>query len=196
MGGFHLVPSGRAITMYKQKLYWKFGYLMVVIEDEWMSYSKDIYKNYKIDHDWQYTYHFFTNYHLLTNEERMKFVKYKTKLVLGFCKIVEQAFIYEEKRYCDVFRELLNDESINFRKCTDMIEKIDFVQESIIEFTSSYVGEKYVSEINDYIDEVNRGFCDVINLRMDEFYYEYHSKFSFRSLSANMRFYAEEKLLN
>ena len=150
VGGFHLVPSGRAKTMYKEKLYWKFGYLMVVIEDEWLCYPKDIYKNYKIEHDWQYTYHFFTNYHLLTIEQKIKFVKYKAKLVLGFCKIIQQGFVYEEKRYCNVFSELLNDKSINFKKCTDMIEKIDIVQNSIIEFTSSYVGDEYVSEIKDY----------------------------------------------
>lgn len=182
---FFIKPSARARAMIDDDLFWEFGYLMVISEDKWLEFPPSLSNIFNISHEWQLSYHFFINFHNLSLNEKIKFIKYKIKIVLSLCSIIKISFKYERGRYKSIF-DYYEREISTAEIDLDIEKKILSVKNSIMKFSTKYIGKNGLEAIQNEIDKFN---CLLLEKEMKDFYKKYHGDNVIQKLESKMKKY-------
>jgi len=185
-----LILSSRAQEFLNKDLFWEFSYLFVIIEDEWLTLPKSTYKDFIIDEQWKRTYHFITQFPTMSNEDKYKFIKYKSILVLKFCAVLHQALIEERKRNELVFYRLSSLYGLNIKPNKYIKDMRAILIDSICKFTKSYVSDSAEDEIKKDINKfMKKGYKKYRN-KIEKDYEKYNAvNITFTSMAEKMKKY-------
>lgn len=185
--GITVIPAARLNYMLDEHIFWDFGYLMVVIEDKWIEFPKEIFKEMKKNPE--YTVHkFLTRYHESTRDYKESFVIEKAEKSLRFYLVLKAGLYYEKQRCSSVF-ESLQELGINI---DPMDEFYDHLKASIREFTRKHVDDLAVGKVDRVILEFEREQKSE-QKRLSEIFRRYHRHPPFRGIDSKMKLYHHER---
>ncbi|MGJ8640301.1 MAG: hypothetical protein ACSHYA_13010 [Opitutaceae bacterium] len=147
------VPAPRLERMFERDMFWRFEYLMVVIEDRWLGVPEMIEYDFKISYSWQRCHHFVVMFLSHTSQDKMKFVKYKLELVLKFFLVLEESHRSEMIRCKSAFDSFSAEFESN-DLITDFGLKLKILRESAIEYIAEIIGEDHSDVVNELIEEI------------------------------------------
>lgn len=193
-----IIASKRAALFDSDDLYWEFQYLFVCTEDDWLRFPKGVAEYFAVSEPWQRSYNFVTSFHSLSNDDKLRFIKYKAKTVLAFIVLLEIALRRETRRYSKVFERLSDIDKDHFQTVGYVKRRREQVLRSIFEFVRTYVGAEYVDEITKYTKNYLASSEYGGLRRKIVFRYSLYDRLwnSLRKTSTHMRAYHRTRLLD
>ncbi len=185
--------TARAAEMIEKNIFWKFKYLLVIIEDHWLGFPTCLKDEFKITADWMKSFQFVTNFNALNHEEKIRFIKYKAKLTLIFLILLDVAAKYEQQMYGTAIsnlRRYLGQDVI----LPKMNDKIIILKDDIILFSKKLIDESHIPIIQKYIDiELTERILPTYKKKLDAHYCKYHTKMNIHSIPDMMDKYHTER---
>ncbi|WP_415892409.1 hypothetical protein ACMXYN_14300 [Neptuniibacter sp. PT8_73] len=166
--GVTVIPASRLNYMLDEHIFWDFGYLMVVVEDKWLEFPREIYSEFKKNSNYS-VHEFIKNFHKNTKDKKEKFLVYKAVQVLKFYEVLKVGLKYEKKR-CNSVYESLENLGVNI---DPMDSFYDHLKRSILDFTEKYVGVNSVPIIERTIKDFEEGKSD-LEIKLEGIFGYYH----------------------
>jgi hypothetical protein len=182
--------TNRAVKMFEANLFWSFKYLMVVIEDNWLEFPSEVSSLFKVREEWQRSYHFVTNLHLMHEDEKLRFILYKSRLVVLFLRILQVALEYERKRYQCAFENMKRSLKENYieliipHKRSEILVSIRNFSENLLLSDNNQV------KIYQYLNSLElRDEERDMHEKANKTFYRYHGGLNINSINNSMRNY-------
>jgi len=181
--GVTVLPSSRLLFMKKEKTFWDFEYLMVVIEDRWLEFPRGIYDLVALDKK-KTVHSFLTSLHTSSTEEKEILLKHKLLQVLRFFEILKQALGYEKQRYHTTFKQL------KFAGVTtDIMDDFScHLKTSTLLFFKEILGVDSTKIIDEIYDDFEQEKLS-LEANIAIVFKQYHGKPSFRTMENKMKHY-------
>lgn len=176
-----VAPSSRLLYMKKTNMFWSFDYLMVIIEDKWLEFPVEIYDIFSLNLN-ENVHWFITQFNILEDQDKLRFLKKKVNQVLTFLLILDQALAYEKIRCHNVFRRLAE----NGIK-TDVFIGHDLqLKESMKSFAIDLIGGNAEVKLNGYFSDFSQKKKS-LKKEIKKSFDKYHGQPTFTTIEARMK---------
>lgn len=148
--------TDRANAFQDELLYWRFEYLSVCIEDNWLSFPVNV-KDHFVCRNSENSFSFVANLSNLGQKKSLDFLINKTKHVLKFLELLKVSLEFEKRRYSDVFVRLseLHPEEFNYHDWNN--DCFVFASEDCDAFSARYLDDAHITRYRKAVDEFKKG---------------------------------------